>query len=223
MNRRDALRALLASLAVSSGNLPLPALGQARVPRIGFVSGGSGTALEDSIKALREGLAALGYQEGRNFTLDARFGEYERERTGKLTADIIASKPDLLITQGAVLMDVAPLTRTLPVIAMFSGDMVDVGIIKSLARPGGNVTGIQYFAIDLVGKRIELLKEIVPSLKRVAVIADPGHPVLHLERDAAMAAAKKLGLSAAYYPVKSTRASAPPARAATSAASSSSL
>ena len=205
MNRRDAIRALLASLAVSSGGLPHPAYGQARVPRIALLSGGSGQALEESIKALREGLTALGYQEGRNFTFDPRFGDYDRERTGKLTAEIIASKPDILITQGAVLIAVAPLTRTVPVIAMFSGDMADVGIIKSLARPGGNVSGIQYFAIDLVGKRIELLKEIAPALKRIAVIADPGHPVVHLERDAAMAAAKRLGLSATYYPVKSPK------------------
>ena len=202
MNRRDTLRALLAGLAVSSGNFPLPAFGQARLPRIVFLSGGSGAGQEDSIKALREGLTALGLQEGRNFTLDLRFGEFDSERTGKLAAEVIASKPDLLITQGSVLMTVAPQTRTVPVIAMFSGDIVDVGFIKSLSRPGGNITGIQYFAIDLVGKRIELLKEIVPTLKRVAVIADPGHPVLHLERDAAMAAAGKLGLSAAYYPVK---------------------
>ena len=202
MNRRDALRALLASLAASSSGLPHPAYAQARVPRIALLAGGSGAALEESMKALREGMAALGYQEGRNFTFEPRFGEFDRERTVKLTAEAIASKPDILITQGAVLIAVAPLTRTIPVIAMFSGDMVDIGIIKSLARPGGNVTGIQYFAIDLVGKRIELLKEIVPALKRVAVIADPGHPVLHLERDAAMAAARKLGLSAAYYPVK---------------------
>ena len=205
MNRRDALRALLATLAISPGGLPHPAFGQARVPRIALLTGSSGSAQEESIKALREGLTALGYQEGRNFTFDFRFGEFDRERTGKLTAEVIASKPDLLITQGAVLIAVAPLTKTVPVIAMFSGDMVDVGIIKSLARPGGNVSGIQYFAIDLVGKRIEILKEIVPALKRIAVIADPGHPVVHLERDAALAAAKKLGLSVTYYPVKNPK------------------
>ena len=205
MNRRDALRALLATLAASHGAMPYPAFGQARVPRIALLTGSSGKAQEESIKALREGLTALGYEEGRNFTFDFRFGEFDRERTGKLTAEVIASKPDLLITQGAVLIAVAPLTKTVPVIAMFSGDMVDVGIIKSLARPGGNVSGIQYFAIDLVGKRIEILKEIVPSLKRVAVIADPGHPVVHLERDAALAAAKKLGLSATYFPVKNPK------------------
>lgn len=205
MDRRDALRALLAGLAVSCGGVPYPAYGQTRVPRIALLTGSSGKAQEESIKALREGLSALGYQEGRNFTFDLHFGEFDRERTRKLTAEVIASKPDLLITQGSVLIAVAPLTKTVPVIAMFSGDMVDVGIIKSLARPGGNVTGIQYFAIDLVGKRIEILKEIVPSLKRIAVIADPGHPVVHLERDAAMAAARTLGLSATYFPVKNPR------------------
>ena len=223
MNRRDAIRALLATLAASHGAVPHPAFGQARVPRIALLTGSSGKAQEESIKALREGLSALGYQEGRNFTFDFRFGEFDRERTAKLTAEVIASKPDLLITQGAVLIAVAPLTKTVPVVAMFSGDMVDVGIIKSLARPGGNVTGIQYFAIDLVGKRIEILKEIVPALKRIAVIADPGHPVVHLERDAAMAAAKTLGLSATYFPVKNPKEELDAALAAARAAGAEAL
>jgi putative ABC transport system substrate-binding protein len=223
MNRRDALRALLATLAVSPAGLPHPAFGQARVPRIALLTGGSGASLEESMKALREGMTALGYEEGRNFTFDPRFGDYDRERTGKLTAEVIGSKPDILITQGAVLIAVAPLTKTIPVIAMFSGDMVDIGIIKSLSRPGANVTGIQYFAIDLVGKRIELLKEIVPTLKRIAVIADPGHPVLHLERDAAMAAATKLGMSVAYFPVKNPKEELDAALAAARAAGAEAL
>ena len=196
---------MLGTLILSPGALPIPALGQPRIPRIALITGNSRLSFVEPIKAMREGLAKLGYEEGRNFTFDLRFGDFSRERTDQLMADTVASKPDLIITQGAVLIKLAPLTKTIPIIAMFSGDMVDVGIIKSLARPGGNVSGIQYFALELVGKRLEILKEIVPSLKRVAVLADPGHPVVQLERDTSMAAAKQLGLSVSYHPVRNPK------------------
>ena len=205
MNRRDTIRALLAILAVSPGVMPNPAYGQPNVRRIALVTSNSRQSFEEPIKALLEGMTKLGYLEKRDFIFDGRFGDFSRERTDQVVSEVIADKPDVIITQGAVLLKLAPLTRTIPVIAMFSGDMVDVGIIKSLARPGGNVSGIQYFALDLVGKRLEILKEIVPTLKRVAVFADPGHPVVHLERDTSLAAAKQLGLSVAYYPVKNPK------------------
>lgn len=205
MNRRDAVRALLASLLAAQGALRNPAHAQTHIPRLALVTGNSKQSFEEPIKALREGMTKLGHQEGRSYTFDARFGDFSAERTDQMVSEVIAGKPEVIITQGAVLLKLAPLTRTIPVIAMFSGDMVDVGIIKSLARPGGNVSGIQYFALELVGKRLEILKEIAPTLRRVAVLADPGHPVVQLERDASLAAAKQLGLSVVYYPVKNPK------------------
>lgn len=116
-------------------------------------------------------------------------------------ADAVASKPDVILLQAGTVHTASALTRTIPLITIYSGDLVDGGIVKSLARPGGNITGMQLMALDLVGKRIQILKEIAPSVKRLAVLAFPNHPGVHGERDASIAAAKKLGLSVAYYPV----------------------
>jgi putative ABC transport system substrate-binding protein len=201
MNRRDAIRALLATLLASPGALPLAAYGQTRVRRIALVTGAPERAIEEWFKAFREGLKDLGYLEGRNVTLDVRFGGVSREHTDRLVADAVASKPDVIIAQAGTVHAFAPLTKTIPVIAHYSGDLVDGGVVKSLARPGGNITGIQLMALDLVGKRIEILKEIVPAVRRLAVFASPNHPGVHRERDASIKAAKQLGLSVAYHPV----------------------
>lgn len=117
-------------------------------------------------------------------------------------ADAVASKPDVIILQAGSVHTAAAMTKTIPLIAIYSGDLVDGGLVTSLASPGRNISGIQLMALDLVGKRIQILKEIVPSVKRLAVLASPNHPGVHGERDASIAAAKKLGLSVAYYPVK---------------------
>jgi putative ABC transport system substrate-binding protein len=98
-------------------------------------------------------------------------------------ADAVAGKPDLIITQAGAAHTAAALTKTIPIIVIYSGDLVDGGLVESLARPGGNITGIQLTALDLAGKRVEVLKEIAPSIKRLAVIASPNHPGVHRERD----------------------------------------
>jgi putative ABC transport system substrate-binding protein len=119
-----------------------------------------------------------------------------------LVAEAIAGKPDLIIAQAGQVLPAAAATRTIPIVAIFSGDLVDGGVVASLANPGRNVSGIQLMALDLVGKRIEILKEIVPSVKRLAIIASPNHPGVHRERDVSVAAATKLGLTTTYQPVK---------------------
>jgi len=202
MNRRDATRALLATLIASQGVSPISVLGQTRVRRAVFVTGAPERTLADWIAGFRDGMKDLGYQEGRNITVDFRYGGVSRELSDQMVTDAVASKPDLIITQAGLVHVAAALTKTLPIIAMYSGDLVDAGLVKSLASPGGNVSGIQLMALDLVGKRIEILREMVPSIKRLAVIASPNHPGVHRERDASIAAAKKLGLSVDYYPVK---------------------
>lgn len=202
MKRRDAIRALLATLLASQGGLVLPVSGQARVRRVIFVTGSPEKTLEEWMKGFREGLKELGYQEGRNIAVDYRYGGVTRELSARMAADAVAGKPDLIMTQAGLAHSVAALTKTIPIVATYSGDLVDGGLAKSLSSPGGNVTGIQLMALDLVGKRIEILKEMVPSIKRLAVLASPNHPGVHRERDASVAAARKLGIGVAYYPVK---------------------
>ena len=202
MNRRDAIRGLFATLFVSQGALTNPAFGQARVRRAVFVTGAPERLLSDWIANFREGMKGLGYQEGRNIALEFSYGGVSRELTSQLVADAIASKPDVLILQAGAVHQAAAMTKTIPLITIYSGDLIDGGLVKSLARPGANISGIQLMALDLVGKRIEILKEMVPSIKRLAVLAAPNHPGVHRERDASVAAAKTLGMSVAYYPVR---------------------
>ena len=202
MNRRDTIGALLVGLAAASGGLPNPTYSQARVRRVVFVTGASERMLASWIPSFRDSMKDAGYVEGRNFALEIRYGDGSRENANRLAAEAIASKPDLLIAQAGAVHAAASLTKTIPIIATYSGDMVDAGLVKSLAHPGGNLSGIQLLSLELVGKRIEILKEIVPGVKRLAVIASPNHPGVNRERDASVAAAKQLGLSIAYYPVK---------------------
>ncbi len=202
MNRRNAIRTLLATLVSSTGALPFPGLSQTRVRRAVFVTGAPERLLSDWIANFREGMKGLGYQEGRNIALEFSYGGVSRELTNQLVADAIASKPDVLILQAGAVHQAAALTKTIPLITIYSGDLIDGGLVKSLARPGANISGIQLMALELVGKRIEILKEMVPSIKRLAVLAAPNHPGVHRERDASVAAAKTLGMSVAYYPVK---------------------
>lgn len=201
MNRRDAIRALLATLAAAPGVLPNPALGQPRVLRVVSLTGNSETSIAPTLVAFLEELKALGYVEGRNLSLDIGYGEFTRERTRQLAAEMMAKKPDIIFAQHVAVHAFADLTRTIPIIAIYSGDMVEGGLVKSLARPGGNVTGVQLLAFDLVGKRIEVLKELVPSIKRLAVFAMSAHPGVSQEREVSVAAAKQLGVSIVFHPL----------------------
>ncbi|MSQ72206.1 MAG: hypothetical protein EXR27_13065 [Betaproteobacteria bacterium] len=201
MNRRNAIQALLAALASSSGVLPLPAYGQARVRRIVSVTGNAERTVAEPFKGFLQELKILGYQEERDFTLSIGYGEFSRERTARLAAEAIATKPDLIFAQHGAVHAFAALTRTIPIVIIYSGDLVEAGLAKSLARPGGNITGMQLLHFDLVGKRIEVLKELAPRIKRLAVLAMPNHAGIQRERDLSVAAAQQLGLSVAYYPV----------------------
>lgn len=201
MNRRDAIRALLAALAAAPGVLPHPALGQPRVLRIASLTGNSEKSIAPTLAAFMAELKALGYVEGRNISLDVGYGEFTRERTRQLAAEMMARKPDIIFAQHLAVHAFSDLTKTIPIIAIYSGDMVEGGLVKSLARPGGNVTGMQLLAFDLVGKRIEVLRDLVPSIKRLAVFAMSAHPGLTREREVSVAAAKQLGISIVFYPL----------------------
>jgi putative ABC transport system substrate-binding protein len=196
------IRALSAALVAAPWCVPRVASAQIRTRRAVFVTGASESTLEDWIKSFRAGMKDLGYQEGRNIALDFWFGGVSPAQNDRLVTDAVASKPDVIITQAGTVHTALALTKTIPVVAMYSGDLIEARLVESLARPGRNVSGIQLMSLELVGKRIEILKEIVPTVKRLAVLASPNHPGVHRERDVSIDAAKRLGLSIAYYPVK---------------------
>jgi len=168
-------------------------------PRICWISPTSAAEASDFLDELRRGLREAGYAEGRNVVIEPYWGENSPARIQKLIAEIVASSPQVIVAQGATAPFVRRATTTIPVVFGYSGDPVEAGLVESLSRPGGNMTGISYLVLELVGKRIELLKELLPGMKRLAVVAVPQHPGDQAERRASERAAKALGLTLEFF------------------------
>jgi putative ABC transport system substrate-binding protein len=189
--RRREFITLLAGAAV----LPLPANAQhvgRRVPRVGVLL--YGTAETDpNYGAFRRGLRELGYIENQNIALEPRSAEGMPERLPVLARELIAAKPDLIYVLGG---DVAPFVRaatsTIPIVMAVSNDPVQSNLVASLARPGGNITGVTFVASDLAAKRLQFLHELAPQLARVAVLWNPDH--VDPEYRETQAAGKTLGI-----------------------------
>lgn len=150
--------------------------------------------------AFVEGLAALGYAAGRNLTLDARWGDNSSERLDHLAREAMALKPAVIVTQGPAVHAARQLDGSTPVVIAFSGDPVELGIAKSLGRPGGRFTGVTMLSYDLAGKRVELLQELAPRMKRLAVLSRPDHPGDAKELEATREAAARFGLNVGHFP-----------------------
>lgn len=178
MNER---RKLLLALGVGLGTLwaavPSLAQQQAKVRRIGFLSPVSAAGGASRVEALRAGLRELGYVEGKNIAIEFRWAEERNERLPGLAGELARLKPDVIVTHGTPGVRAAKdATATIPIVMSAVGDAVVTGLVASLARPGGNVTGSTFFSLELYGKRIELLKEIFPRAKRFAFLVNPDNP-----------------------------------------------
>jgi putative ABC transport system substrate-binding protein len=150
-----------------------------KIPRIGFLSPDApdAAAFRPRIDAFRQGFRDLGYVEGKNIIIEYRWAEGRAERLPDLAAELVSLKPDLIFTsspQGAVAAKKA--TTTIPIVFVGVGDPVGLGLVASLAQPGGNVTGLTNFVVDLSGKRLEVLKESVPKISPVAVLWNSLNP-----------------------------------------------
>jgi putative ABC transport system substrate-binding protein len=148
-----------------------------KVPRIGFLSVNSLADNAARIEAFRYGLRELGYVEGRNIVIEWRSAEGKFDRLLALATDLVNLKVDVIVSYGPTPTRVAKkATATIPIVMGFDGDPVGSGMVASLARPGGNITGLSSLAPELSGKQLELLKEIVPKLSRVAVLGNSDEP-----------------------------------------------
>jgi putative tryptophan/tyrosine transport system substrate-binding protein len=148
-----------------------------KVPRIGFLTIGSASSVTSRYDAFRQGLRELGYVEGQNIVIEWRFAEGKREELPALANDLVRLKVDVIVTAGTTAT--APATRattTIPIVMAYSADPVGTGLVASLSRPGGNVTGLTEISPDLAGKRLELIREAVPRTTRVAVLWDSSRP-----------------------------------------------
>jgi putative ABC transport system substrate-binding protein len=180
-----ALCAMLLALCASA-----EAQQPARIPRIGFLFGSSLSANSARHEAFRQGLRELGYVEGKNIVIDWRSAEEKLDRLPALAADLVYLKVDIIVTGGSSPTRAAKeATTTIPIVMAQDADPVGSGFVASLARPGGNITGLSTLAPELSGKRLEILKEVVPKLSRVAVLGnstEPGNAQMlgETERDA---------------------------------------
>jgi putative ABC transport system substrate-binding protein len=152
---------------------------------------------------MRAGLAERGWVEGRNLTIDERWGD--RDSAEALARDLLRLEPRVLVAQGAMVLGARGVQSDVPIVFGFSGDPVEAGLVASFARPGGRLTGIAMQSLELVGKRLEIVKELMPKVSRVAILANPAHPGEQLELRASRAAADRLGLAVQYLPVSSAR------------------
>jgi putative tryptophan/tyrosine transport system substrate-binding protein len=181
-------RAALPSILVAVVLLAVAVIAEAqqakKVPRIGYLSSFDAATESTRVEAIRLALRELGYIEGQNIAVEYRYAEGKQDRYPELAAELVRLKFDIIVVAGGDRQTRAAknATKTIPIVMVGLGsDPVEAGLIESLAHPGGNVTGITLLARELGGKRLELLKEAVPKLARVAVLFDPANPPNVLE------------------------------------------
>jgi putative ABC transport system substrate-binding protein len=165
-----------------------------KIPRIGYLSVNSPSVNRDRIEAFRQGLRELGYVEGKNIVIEWRYAEGKQDRLPALAAELVRLKVDIIVTGGpATTPAVKEATVTIPIVMGFDNDPVGSGFVASLARPRGNITGLSALSPELSGKRLEILREVVPKLSRVAVLGTstiPGYAQMLREVELAAGAFK---------------------------------
>ena len=161
-------RTFLASLA-ALGALAAHAQPARKIPRVGYITLRSAPATFD--RAFVQALAELGYVDGRNVTIEFRFAANDVARLERMAADLAASAPDVVVVMGPAIHVMSRATRTVPLVMAAAADPIGQGFVASLARPGGNLTGVSIQSTDLAQKRLQLLRELVPGAKRIAVLA----------------------------------------------------
>ena len=185
---------ILLVIAVMGVGAMAPAQQPTKIPRIGFLSATSASTIPGRIEAFRQGLRELGYVEGKNIIVEWCYAEGKFDRLLALAAELVHLKVDVIVTAGPIATRPAKeATSTIPIVMTNEADPVGTGFVASLARPGGNITGLSTLAPEISGKQLELLKEIVPKFSRVAVIgssAEPGNAQVLKEMELAARALK---------------------------------
>jgi putative tryptophan/tyrosine transport system substrate-binding protein len=180
---------LLVGLALASVHLA-EAQQQTKVPQIAYFSAGSASSQASRLEVFRQGLRDLGYAEGKDIVIEQRYAEGKLDRVAALAAELVGLKLDVIVTGGPAATRAAKeATATIPIVMGFDYDPVGSGVVASLARPGGNVTGLSSLAPEISGKQLELLKEVFPRLSRVAVLGNSTEPAIgQLRKEAELVA-----------------------------------
>jgi len=174
---------------------PVGARAQQSVPVIGYLNGASAAGFPHLLAGFRKGLSETGYIEGRNVTIEYRYANGQYDRLPALAADLVARNVSVIVaTAGTPTIRAAKAaTSTIPIVFVIGGDPVKFGIVASLSRPGGNITGMTLFGIELATKRLELLLELVPAATVIGVLANPNNPITEPQLTDLQAAAHTLG------------------------------
>ena len=194
MRRREFI-SLLGGAAVAC---PLAARAQqpARLPTIGYLGASSQAAWSTWTAAFVQRLRELGWIEGRTVAIEYRWAEGREERFAEIAAEFVRLKVDVIVTSGGAVRAAMQATSVIPIVFSTANNPVGSGFVASLARPGGNVTGLSNQAPDLAGKRLEILREVVPGLRRLATMGNSGNPSVVLEMGEVQAMVRSLGLDA---------------------------
>jgi putative tryptophan/tyrosine transport system substrate-binding protein len=190
-------RQVLTLLGGAAAAWPLAARAQqpGKLRTIGFLGQSTRSAASEWVAALVQRLHELGWNEGRTVAIEYRWAEGREERFAQIAAEFVRLKVDIIVTSGTPqVLAAKQATSVIPIVFAAAGDPVASGLVASLARPGGNATGLSSLVADLAGKRLELLREVVPALRRLAIMGNVGNPLTVLELGEVQAAAGTLGL-----------------------------
>ena len=193
MKRRDFIAGLCGTAA-----WPVAAHAQqpAKLPTIGFLGTTTPSAWVDYVPAFVQRLRELGWVEGRTVAIEYRWAEGRNDRFGEIAAEFARLKVDIIVTSGGAGVAAKQATSTIPIVLALANDPVGSGLATSLARPGGNVTGLSLLAPDLAGKRLENLRRVLPDVRRLAILGNAGYPAAVVEMVDLQLTARKLGLEA---------------------------
>ena len=194
ITRREVLLAIATTLLA----MPLPGETQnaRKIYQVGYLGNSSASLEPDLVEAFRQGMRELGYIEGKNLVIEFRWAEGRYDRFASLVTDLIHLPVDVIVTAGTPgTLAAKNATKTIPLVIAVSGDAVGSGLIESLARPGGNVTGLTTMVPELEGKRLELLLEILPKLARITVLKNDANPLMAILFRQTAAAAKSSGVA----------------------------
>jgi putative ABC transport system substrate-binding protein len=208
MRRRE----FIALLGGAAASCPLPSRAQppGKLPIIGVLGGATRSAESLRVAALVQRLRELGWIEGRTVAIEYRWADGRSARLAEIAGEFVRLRVDVIFATGtAPALAAKQATSVIPFVFPFAGDPVGTGLVASLTRPGANVTGLSNQATDLAGKRIELLREIVPDLRRLAIVANVGYPAAALEMGEVRAAAHTLGLEVVAFEVREAKDIAP--------------
>ena len=199
-------RGFLAASALAAAPLPSWAQARASGPRIAYLSGRSFSTDAHLLEAFREGLKAAGFVDGENVSLDVRWADGRFDQVPALAVELVATKPDLIVAVGGNPVGLAAqaATTTIPVVFGAGADPVSIGLVSNLNRPDGNLTGVTLFAAPLNAKRLELLHDLIPGARTVAMLMNPTNPGADEELKSSNAAAAALGLKLEILTAKSS-------------------